>query len=141
MKYTSHGLDWVLTPYNTFQHPSLCLSSSSYTWVARSRSESTSQLTAIALNKPSSNSPPPLPLPPPSPTTTTLSPPFALATPKHEQLGGLDKGSALKGGRWRRAAAMIASGALSVTLRTVTTALCALRCRRHARCFRTLGRR
>ena len=25
IKYTSHGLVWVLTPYNTFQHPSLCL--------------------------------------------------------------------------------------------------------------------
>ena len=32
------------------------LSTSSYTWVARSRSESTPQFTALALNKPSSSS-------------------------------------------------------------------------------------
>ena len=25
IKYTSHGLVWVLTPFNTLQHPSLCL--------------------------------------------------------------------------------------------------------------------
>jgi hypothetical protein len=30
IKYTSHGLVWVLTPYNTFQHPSLCLPPGGY---------------------------------------------------------------------------------------------------------------